>query len=128
MIAIHVPLAKPLPSAANLREHWATKARRVQAQRRQVALYLAVSGAKVLPLIHLLARNESVRVTCTLTRIAPRKLDDDNLAAALKAIRDQVADVLGLDDGSPRWTWAYAQESGHSSYRIELEASSEVAR
>ena len=48
----------------------------------------------------------------TLTRIAPRTLDDDNLAAGFKATRDRVADWLGVDDGDKRLTWRYAQERG----------------
>lgn len=35
----------------------------------------------------------------TLTRLGPSNgLDDDNLAGALKAIRDQIAEWLGVDD------------------------------
>jgi len=50
--------------------------------------------------------------TVLMTRIAPRKLDDDNLRGAFKAVRDQVAAWLGVDDADPRVTWAYAQERG----------------
>ena len=61
--------------------------------------------------------------TVTLTRIAPRKLDCDNLRGALKAVRDGVADWLGVDDGSERITWKYAQERGKPkwhSVRVEV--------
>ena len=45
-----------------------------------------------------------------IKRGSPRKLDDDNLASGFKAVRDGVADWLGIDDGSPRICWQYAQE------------------
>ena len=49
----------------------------------------------------------------TLTRHGPRKLDDDNLSAAFKRIRDGVADALGVDDGNRRRVrWEYKQRRG----------------
>lgn len=48
-----------------------------------------------------------------LTRLGGQKLDDDNLKAALKSIRDQVADWLQVDDGDEAAaTWAYDQQPG----------------
>ncbi len=58
-------------------------------------------------------------LVCTLTRIG-RKLDDDNLASAFKAVRDQVAAELGVDDGSDAVAWRYAQERGPAGIRIEI--------
>ena len=52
------------------------------------------------------------RWTILLTRIAPRRLDSDNLQSALKHVRDAVATWLGIDDGSDRLTWEYSQERG----------------
>jgi hypothetical protein len=49
-------------------------------------------------------------VSITLTRIAPRALDTDNLSSGLKAVRDGVADALNVDDGSSHIQWRYAQE------------------
>ena len=51
-------------------------------------------------------------IQITLTRIAPRRLDDDNLASGFKATRDGVADWLGIDDGAKRLEWRYAQRKG----------------
>jgi hypothetical protein len=48
----------------------------------------------------------------TLTRIAPRKLDSDNLNSAFKAMRDGIADWLCVDDGHESVTWVYAQRKG----------------
>lgn len=53
-------------------------------------------------------------VPCTvlLTRIAPRKLDDDNLQGAFKPLRDGIADRLRVNDGGAQVSWLYSQESG----------------
>lgn len=48
-------------------------------------------------------------VTVTIVRIAPRALDDDNLAYAAKAIRDGIADALGVRDNDLRVSWRYEQ-------------------
>lgn len=59
----------------------------------------------------------------TLTRIAPRKLDDDNLRGGLKHVRDGVADALKIDDReSPMLSWDYAQERGRpKEYGLRIE-------
>ena len=52
----------------------------------------------------------------TLTRIAPRALDEDNLIGGMKNIRDYIADWLipglqaGRADSDKRITWNYSQE------------------
>ena len=51
-------------------------------------------------------------IAVSMTRIAPRALDDDNLQTAFKSVRDGVADALGIDDRDPRVAWRYAQEKG----------------
>lgn len=49
-------------------------------------------------------------VRITLTRIAPRPVSDEAIAATLKHARDGVADALGFrDDDDPRLLWSYAQ-------------------
>ena len=40
-----------------------------------------------------------------LTRISPRPFDDDNNAAALKSVRDGMAEWWGIDDGSDDVVW-----------------------
>ena len=89
-----------LPSAANLREHWAAKAKRVQEQRRVVTMFLGKYPRPDLP------------VTVKLTRIAPRALDGDNLQGAFKAVRDAVATWIGVPDNHPGVAWEYAQAKG----------------
>lgn len=113
-MTITIPMV--VPSVANLREHWSATAKRKAAQRAAVAL--------MLPRRHLgkeinwLSLNGNVVVT--LTRIAPRKLDGDNLQTALKAVRDQVAAQLDIDDGDERIGWHYQQEPGTTAIRIAL--------
>jgi hypothetical protein len=128
-IDLEIPLSKPLPSANNLREHWAVKANRVKASRLRTAAYLRTKGAAFLREWRVMSGNEALRLACTLTRIAPRELDDDNLQGAFKGIRDQVAEECGIDDGSKRWDWRYAQAKGAPAIRIRLEVlTREVAR
>lgn len=107
-----------LPSVANLREHWAKKAKRTASQRGVVRLVLAM---RLLPHRQHLASAYVV----TLTRVSARELDDDNLASAFKAVRDEVAHLLGLDDRDKRLAWLYGQEKakrGQHSVRIRVEA------
>jgi len=89
-----------LKSSLNQREHWAKKAKRVKAERDATAWVLGSRPRPALP------------CTVLLTRIAPRTLDDDNLRGAFKAVRDEVARWLGVDDADPRVRWEYAQERG----------------
>ncbi len=103
-------LPMKLPSVANQRIFWATKARQVKAQRNAVALAMKSDRRGLLDAHAKLARGEDLR--CVLTRCSPRKLDDDNLASAFKAIRDEVAKQLGVDDGGTRVTWVYKQMPG----------------
>lgn len=96
-----------IESEANLREHWSVKARRAKAQRATTHFILRPSLSCEFAL---LAKGGTL--TVTLTRIAPRKLDGDNLQRGFKAVRDQIAACLGVDDGSEAVTWLYAQEKG----------------
>jgi hypothetical protein len=124
MTAVVVPLPIKTVSEANQREHWAKKARRVSDQRNLVALALRVPVASLGIVLAPRDRKRRRKLTMgglgaapalvevTLTRIAPRELDDDNLRGALKATRDAVADVLGTDDRDPRIAWRYAQRQG----------------
>jgi hypothetical protein len=55
------------------------------------------------------------RALVRLTRVhasRSRGLDDDNLRSALKAVRDGVADALGVDDRDPRLSFHYHQRPG----------------
>lgn len=87
-------------SEANCRDHWAVKSKRRQKQQQDITAMMmnALGGRKVeLPCV--------VR----LTRVGPKKLDDDNWANGAKGIRDAIARKLGVDDGDPRIKFEYEQ-------------------
>lgn len=99
--------------------HWAVTAgvRKRQRESAAWAVRAALRGCELGPFIMV-----------TLTRIAPRALDDDNNVAAFKGIRDGVADALGCKDNDPRITWRYAQKRGMpKEYAVEITIE-EVAR
>lgn len=77
-----------LVSEANLRESWEDRYRRSKRQKRAVAGALSNT-----------APPEGQRYTVTITRLAARGLDTDNLAGSGKHVRDAIAAWLGLDDG-----------------------------
>ena len=111
---IEVRMNMKIVSVANLRMHWAVKAKLVRDQRTRTRMSLNAaaqsSGAEMLP------------ATVVLTRVAPRRLDGDNLQSGFKAVRDGVADWLGVDDGNGLIDWQYAQRSGKAGeYAVEIE-------
>ena len=79
-------------SEANNREHWAKKHKRSSAQREIAMLVCKSELSEHKP-------DFSYPVLVKLTRFGKRKLDDDNLGRSFKAIRDGIADALGIDDG-----------------------------
>lgn len=108
---IDIPGMK-LGAALNARVHWTKRAARAKKERAIVATVLR---------LHPFA-SDVTPTTCTLARIAPRMLDDDNLAGAFKAIRDEVAAFFGVDDG-PRGpiAWRYEQRKGQpKQYAVEI--------
>ena len=113
---------------ANLRLHWAAKAKVFKSQRHATGFALRGTARHWLTHWKGMRDNERLCLHVTLTRVAPRELDDDNLASAFKAIRDEVAAFVGLDDGSKRFTWAYRQERGLYAVRIRLEVEHERER
>lgn len=97
-------------SESNRREHWAPRAKRVKAHR--LAAFAHVTRSLLCPL----------PIVVTLTRVAPRELDDDNLRGCLKATRDGVADAFGVTDRDPRVTWVYGQRRGPPrAYAVEID-------
>ena len=111
---IEVRMNMKIVSVANMRLHWAVKAKLTRDQRNRTRMSLAAvaqsSGLEMLP------------ATVVLTRVAPRKLDGDNLQSGFKAVRDGVADWLGVDDGNGLIDWQYAQRSGKAGeYAVEIE-------
>lgn len=87
----------------NNREHWRTRHRRVKRERGQVALACR-------DLVGRFPRGAELLVL--LVRVAPGTLDDDNLRGSLKAVRDEVARLLGRsDDAKAGVVWDYGQRS-----------------
>lgn len=102
MISVSLPIK--LVSEANAHEFWRVRQRRAKTQRFIAAAALRVQCAGLL--------GEAGAAVVTITRIAPRSLDDDNLAGSAKHVRDGVADALGINDRDPRVQWRVAQERG----------------
>lgn len=102
-------------SEANSTDHW-----RVKAKRKKNHRFMArVKCSSVI------TRKSNCCFNVTLTRVnGPRQrdFDGDNLQSAFKAIRDGIADALGIDDGSECLTWEYQQIKGdRAGVRIEIE-------
>jgi hypothetical protein len=101
-----------LPSAANLREHWRVRAKRIKSQRETAA-------ALVRQHVNHDIWGEPGGIVVTMVRVAPRELDMDNLAHAFKGWVDGVADGLGLkSDRDPRVTWRWEQRKGKPRHRV----------
>lgn len=97
----------------NVREHWRARSSRVKSEREATAWQLSQWRRPALPLV------------VTLTRVGPSNgLDDDNLAGACKAVRDEIAKWLGVDDRrSELVRYRYAQERAKEwGVRIHWEA------
>lgn len=107
LAACSLPLR--LVSEANAREHWGAKARRVKQHRYVAGIVLRPRLGKV----------PAGRLAVVITRVAPRRLDGDNLQASAKALRDGIADALGIDDGDARVTWLYRQRAAKT-YACEV--------
>ena len=104
-IEISIPLR--IVSESNMREHWAKKNTRRRLQHNAISMCVKPKLA-------------FVKLPCqiTLIRIAPRNLDDDNLLASFKGVRDKLAALLtgddrpGRADSDPRLQWKYEQKKG----------------
>lgn len=97
MIADYIIPGKTV-SEANCRDHWRTKHKR-SSRARFFGKALTPAGV-TLP----------CHVELTRYGSGSRALDDDNLRGALKAIRDGIAERIGVDDGDiMRITFGYAQ-------------------
>lgn len=123
VIAFTIPLRTV--SAANMREHWAAKAKRVKRERDATVFASLCGGSKTWarPLLPCVV---------TLTRRGGQQLDGDNLQSSLKAVRDALAGVLGVDDADVRVRWVYQQRlarrlgRGRVDWAVEVEIEPEV--
>jgi hypothetical protein len=111
------PITFTLPlrtvSLTNQRCHWSVKAKRARDERHTTWGGFIEAGGRPL--------DDGEIAGVHMKRVAPRKLDDDNLRGALKSIRDQIAHDLGLDDRDPRIVWMYEQGHGKpGEYAVEV--------
>ena len=107
-----------LKTQTNQSANWRVRAREVKKLRHAIGLlWMSVRfpGGKV-P-----SRELRPPFVVSLTRIGPRRIDDDNLASSFKAVRDQIAAQLAIDDGSFLITWIYAQEKGAHGIRVRVD-------
>lgn len=104
-------------SEINRHEHWRARHNRVKSQRREVSAEWknAVKGRRV-----------ALPCKVFLTRIGAKELDSDNLTSALKAIRDEVASLLNVDDSpSSLAHFEYRQKAiGKREYKVQIEVQS----
>jgi hypothetical protein len=104
-------IAVTLLRGQNNREHHRVRAKRVAAERE--AAIEALEYAEWLTNEDLAAElldapGTGARVTLVRPyQVTP--LDSDNLSASFKAVRDAVAEHLGIDDASARLHWVYKQ-------------------
>ncbi len=112
---------KTVSEANSGHEHWTSKHKRHKLQKRWL-LTIKTDLALSCKQCYL-----SDPVDITLIRIAPRKLDDDNLQSSLKYIRDYIADILfpgqqaGRADDTDMIIWKYDQEKGNpKEYAIKI--------
>lgn len=114
-------------SEANAREFWRVRAGR-RADQREIVRKALCDAFVTRPIFDLVADRAGLtrlaQVVVLLTRIAPGELDpDENLPMSFKAIKDEIADWLGLkSDRDRRVRWRYGQErSSKGVYKIRIE-------
>lgn len=107
LVRFHIPIR--LPSLANMSHlHW-RKLTNIK-NKQKLATKVCIAGKDIPP----------APIIVIITRIGPRKLDDDNLASACKYVRDQIASQVGVDDGSDQYTWMYNQKIGEYGVDVEI--------
>jgi len=90
------------------------KATRVRRQRGTAYLFTRSNGGNAF-------YKASAPLIVTITRVAPGTLDSDGVVSSQKAVRDGIADALGIDDGSSRIDWRYGQRKGSKGqYAVEI--------
>jgi hypothetical protein len=86
---------------SNARESWQAKASRTKTERRAVHRAWRDSGQRVPP---------AFPARVTFVRHSAGTMDDDNIRAAYKSARDELAKLFGLrNDAGPEIVWEYVQ-------------------
>lgn len=108
-------------SEANRHEHWRYRQKRAKGQHNAAYRALATLWVNQYGSAECRRRTTLLPLHTHLTRLAPRRLDSDNLAGALKHCRDAVARFLGVDDGDEAMvTWSVGQEQAKM-YGVKIE-------
>jgi hypothetical protein len=107
MTTLTARIETTLARGQNNREHHRVRAARVVAEREATRLSLS-SGDWRGDAVSLRRLELGARVTIVRPFVST-PLDGDNLSAACKAVRDEVAAFLGVDDASERLFWVYRQ-------------------
>lgn len=118
MIQVTIPIRTT--TGLNSRESWQARAKRVKRERAATmqALLAFVHWERKTKLLRVLAGAGVVSVE--LERVSPREADSDNVVGGLKAVRDEVAAWLGIDDGDPRIVWSYSQSRGPFAVKVSI--------
>lgn len=114
VIRLDIPVR--VVSEANQREFWTSRMRRKRAQQGVVMLFAKDIARRL---------GESQIKKIVLTRIVDsrgKKMDLDNLAGAFKHVQDEIARIVGIDDGKIRWEYAQGR-SRENGVRVEIHLS-----
>lgn len=110
-------------SEQNLNEHWSKKAKRHRNQQNIIHIALLPYRSQLLNVKHI-----SSKIVIALTRIAPRKMDYDNMIYSFKWIVDQICEIInpglakGRADDDTRISFKYDQKKGNvGQYAIQLQ-------
>jgi hypothetical protein len=93
----------------NRREHHHARAKRVAHERAATlaALRAFFRAPPALP-----ALGSGRKLLWVLTRLSPGTMDSDGAVAAMKGVRDAVAEFCGVDDADPRVAFHCGQDAG----------------
>lgn len=118
---IKIPAIR-IVSESNVREHWSKRNCRANGSKSKKNQTI---GHRQLVMLTLRTKAKKPRLPCVikLVRIAPRKLDQGNIAAALKHVQDGCADWIGVDDRRDDLVkYEYLQDVGEpKEYALRIE-------
>ena len=127
---IKIPAIR-IVSESNVREHWTKRNRRANGSKSKKNPSVG-QRPLVRMMLNLNAKKPRLPCTIKLVRIAPRKLDQGNIAAALKHVQDGCADWIGIDDRRDELVkYEYLQDTGEPkeyALRIEIVETDETVK
>lgn len=107
-----VDLVIPVRTCSEINQHrgWRRQHQRTKEQKRVTWL-----------LLNARATTPSLPCRVQMTRLAPRRLDSDNVESSTKWVRDAVAHWLGVDDADERVDWARVKQEKSKQYGVRIE-------